>query len=76
MNFFKVDPNAGEPLRRYRGIARTPTFALTGEMKPEEVVQVTEDLTRALKAEPKDGEVAEALAADLSDASGRGEEGT
>lgn len=63
MNFFKADPNAGEPLRRYRGIALTRTFALTGEMKPEEVAQATEDLTRALKAEPKDGEVAEALAA-------------
>lgn len=63
MNFFKADPNAGEPLRRYRGIALARTFSLTGEMKPEEVAQATEDLTRAMKVDPKDGEVAEALTA-------------
>lgn len=63
INFFKSDPNAGEPLRRYRGIAVARTIALTGEMKPEEVAQGLEDLQRALKVDPKDGEAAEALTA-------------
>jgi predicted Zn-dependent protease len=63
MNFFKADPNAGEALRRYRGIAMARVFALTGELKPEEVAQGLEDLERAVKADPKDGEAAEALTA-------------
>lgn len=63
MNFFKEDPAKGDSLRRYRGIAAARIMALTGEMKPEEIAQATEDLQRALKLDPKDGESAEALVA-------------